>query len=174
MQLHRSLFGPARSVAPAIMLAMIAVTGPCSSGPAHPMGDQPTGAYEIEVSVDRDEFVPITIGAEGEGCERFSADEDAERTCLIARLLNPLTIGGEAYGDLNERHTPALDALIWRARSNADPTICERGGLEGELLGECNRAAQASDYEYVSGNVRVRVPIGGASPVSSPGSLRLK
>lgn len=132
------------------------------------MGVNPTGGYEIEVSQDGGEFLVTTIGAGGEGCEPFSGDEDAERTCLIARLLNPWTIGGEAYGELNDRHTPALDALIWRARADADPSVCARGGLTGPFLQECERDALANGYGYATGNFRVRVPIGGAQPSASP------
>jgi hypothetical protein len=150
------------------LLVAFGAIGPCSSGPAHPMGTTPTGAYSIEISTADSEFVPVTIGAEGEGCEPFSADGDAERTCLISRLLNPWTIGGEAYGELNEVRTPAVDALIWRARANADPSVCAEGGLAGAFLAECERDAVAVDYEYATGNMRVRVPIGGAVPSTSP------
>lgn len=155
-------------MAPSILLAVAAVTGPCSSGPTHPMGVNPTGGYAIEVAQDGGDFAPATIGSQGEGCERFSDYEGAERTCLIAKELNPRTIGGEAYGELNDRHTPALDALIWRARANADASVCGRGGLTGAFLLECEREAIASDYEYSAGSFRVRVPIGGAQPSPSP------
>lgn len=109
-------------------------------------------------------FRSVTIGAQGEGCEVFLPDADANRTCLIATNVIPSIIGGEAYGDLNVRHTPALDALIWRARADGDASVCERGGLDAGFLDLCERAAQAGEYEYEAGDVRVRVPIGGAEP----------
>jgi hypothetical protein len=132
------------------------------------MGTNPVGGYLIEVSTAGGDFVSVTIGAEGEGCERFSADEDAERTCYIATSLIPTLIGGEAYGELNQVRTPAVDALVWRARANADPSVCAEGGLTGAFLAECERDAVAVDYEYATGNMRVRVPIGGAVPPPTP------
>lgn len=150
-----------------VSIALAVLAAACSG--YHPVGiTNPTTGYSIEVSTGGDEFVPVTIDAEGEGCERFSADEGAERTCLIARLLNPWTIGGEAYGELNDRQTPALDALVWRARADADASVCARGGLSGPFLQECERDAIADDYEYAIGNFRVRVLIGGAQPSPSP------
>lgn len=111
----------------------------------------------------------MTISAAGDGCTELST-EDAQRTCFVATNLIATLIGGEAYGELNDRHTPAFDALVWRARADADPATCARGGLVGPLLVECELAAQADDYEYQSGNVRVRVPIGGALPDAAPGA----
>ena len=108
------------------------------------------------------------IGSEGEGCERFAGHEDSERVCYITTNLIPTLIGGEAYGELNTRRTPAVDALVWRARPNADGSICARGGLTGAFLAECERDAVAEDYEYVANPFRVRVPIGGAQPSPSP------
>lgn len=156
-----------RWMAPSILLAVAAVTGPCSSGPAHPMGVNPTGAYQIEISVSGGPFVSRLIGFEGAGCEPFANDEEADRTCRIAISLIPSHIGGEAYGELNDRHTPALDALIWRARANADASVCAQGGLTGAFLQECERDAVADEYEYATGNMLVRVPIGGAQPSPS-------
>ncbi len=158
----------ARSIAPSILFALVAVTGPCSSGKAGPEPN-PTGAYEIELSVGGGNFVPATIGSDGEGCERFLGDDDAERTCYIATNLIPTLIGGEAYSELNDRRTPALDAIAWRARANADPNVCAAGGLTGPFLGECQRDAVSDDYEYTTGSMRVRVPIGGAHPSPLPG-----
>lgn len=157
-----------RAFGSVLLLTLIAVTGPCGSTRRAGPQPNPTGAYAIEVSVNGGDFRPVSIGPDGEGCERFSGFEDAERTCLIARLLNPWTIGGEAYGELNDRHTPALDALIWRARANADASVCARGGLTGAFLHECEQDAVADDYEYVSAPFRVRVLIGRAMPSASP------
>ena len=104
-----------RSVSPFALLIVIAVTGPCSAQREGPRPN-PTSGYAIEVSADGGPFVSHSIGPDGEGCELFTGHEDAERTCYIAKEIIPTKIGGEAYGELNDRRTPALDALIWRAR----------------------------------------------------------
>lgn len=157
-----------RWIAPSLLFLVVGVTGPCSTGQQNRPERNPVGGYTIEVSAAGGEFVTTTIGPDGEGCERFSGSEDAERTCFISKLLNPWSIGGEAYGELNDRHTPALDALIWRARANADASVCAAGGLTGPFLQECERDAVADDYEYSAGTFRVRVPIGGAQPAPAP------
>lgn len=143
----------------------ISVTGelPSSPGPAHPEPN-PRGAYVIELSSAGSAFTPITVGAEGAGCERLLADADANRICLIANNLNPLIIGAEAYGALNDAPSPAFHALVWRARADADPLVCGRGGLEGELLDRCLAEAQAADYTYAAGQIQIKVRIGGAAP----------
>lgn len=135
-------------------------------GPFHP-GRNPVGGYTIEVSLAGDEFVGVVAGAEGNGCERLGPNNDADRTCRIATALLPSLIGGEAYGELNTRHTPAFDALVWRARADADKTVCGRGGLEVDFLARCESDAIQIDYEYTRSDLRVRVPIGGAIPSSS-------
>lgn len=153
--------------APLLLIAVTAVTGPCSAPRDGPRAN-PTSGYAIEVSESGGPFVSHSIGADGQGCEMFAGFQDAERTCYIAKEVIPTKIGGEAYGELNARRTPALDALIWRARAEADPTICAAGGLLGPFLAECERHAVADDYEYLAGSMRIRVPIGGAGPVTSP------
>lgn len=132
-------------------------------GPQHPDANPVTG-YLIEVARNTNTFTPVGIMADGQGCDIFS-NEDANRTCRIATSVIPSAIGGEAYGELNFRHTPAFDALVWRARADADTTVCARGGLEGDFLRTCESDAVLASYEYKSGDIRVRVPIGGADPV---------
>lgn len=155
-----------RSFAPLTVLIVIAATGPCSSQQAVPRPN-PTSGYAIEISSNGGAFEAVEIGNEGEGCERFAGHEDAERICHISTNVIPTIIGGEAYGELNDRRTPALDALIWRARADADPAVCAAGGLEGAFLSECEEQALAPDYQYVVADMRVRVPIGGAGPVQT-------
>jgi hypothetical protein len=77
----------------------------------------------------------------------------------------------EKYDKLNEQRTPALDALIWKARADGDVSVCERGGLASAFLEECERAASATDYEYEGETVRVRVPIGGPEPIPTRRTL---
>ncbi len=164
-QRPRSLVPAAtRWIAPSVLLVVIGVTGPCSSGGQQHPEVSPTGAYQIELSLNGGDFRPVTIGPDGQGCPQFSSVEDAERTCFIAKELIPNKIGGEAYGELNDRLTPAFDALVWRARADADVSVCERGGLEGAFLADCTQAAQDPSYVYERGAFRVRVPIGGAVP----------
>ena len=158
--------GVTRWIAPSLLLVVVAVTGPCGSSRNEGPRPNPTGAYAIEVSLNRGEFRPVTIGPDGEGCPQFSSVEDTERTCFITKLLNPWTIGGEAYGELNDERTPAFDALVWRARADADVSVCQRGGLTGAFLADCISAARDPDYVYERGPFRVRVPIGGAVPPS--------
>jgi hypothetical protein len=120
----------------------------------------------IEVAVGSDQFQQVTIDKEGDGCDVLEGYDDPYRTCLIAINLIPSIIGGEAYGRLNEKRTPALDALVWRARADDDVTVCERGGLEGAMLEVCRAEAVDPGYMYQHGDVRVRVPLGGAAAES--------
>lgn len=131
------------------------------------MGTNPVGGYAIELSESGGQFVGVAISQEGGGCERLVPNADADRTCRIATSLVPTLIASEAYGELNARRTPALDAMVWRARANADPTVCQRGGLSGAFLTECEAHATAADYEYTGPGIRIHVPIGGAIPASS-------
>jgi len=122
----------------------------------------PVGGYVIELSMGGAPFDRFPIGAEGSNCERLR-DPEANRTCLIATNLIPSVIGGEAYGELNTRRTPAFDALVWRGRANADATVCARGGLENEYLADCERLVADESYTYTRDQARVHVPIGGAT-----------
>ena len=143
-----------------VSVPMVAGCGPPRSLPQ----PNPVRGYQLEISGPDGRFQAIQIGPQGEGCEVFVPDHDLNRICLIATNDNPTVIGGEAYGALNDRHTVALDALIWRARSLPDVSVCARGGLQAEFLAMCEQAAQAADYDYQGRSVRVRVPIGGAEP----------
>lgn len=146
----------------AVTTTLVACWGPGYRG-AVP-ATNPVAGYIIEVSRASGQFEEIEIDQEGSQCARLLPITIADRTCRIATLLNPWTIGGEAYGELNVRRTPALDALIWRARANADPTVCAQGGLEGDFLAECEAASRDPDYLYESVDLRIRVPFGGALP----------
>jgi hypothetical protein len=133
------------------------------SGPMQP-DPNPLSGYQIEVALDGSSFSPVRIGADGAGCEIFS-DDDANRTCLIAINTIPSIIGGEAFGELNFKHTPAFDALVWRSIVENDITVCARGGLEDDFLRRCEMEAANEDYEYEVGPVRVHVVTGSADPV---------
>lgn len=98
----------------------------------------------------------------------MQSNYDAYRTCLIAAHVNPNVLaGGEDGSDLNIRHTPAFDALVWKARADNDVTVCKRGGLERDFLVRCENEARVNGYECNADGIRVRVPIGGAEPTST-------
>lgn len=147
-------------------LAVVVVSGLSgtqlgSPGPAHPQPN-PVGGYAMELSTGGGDFVTISVGADGGGCERVPADADANRICLIATNLSPPIIGAEAYGALNAAPSPAFHALVWRARASADSSVCARGGLEGTLLDRCLAESQAADYVYTNGQLAIKIPIAGA------------
>src|SRR5688572_10672536 len=103
----------------ATSVVVIAVISGCfgmSRGHAEP---NRVRGYRIELSLAGGRFEVVTIGANGEGCEVMQSNYDAYRTCLIATPVIPSVIaGGEDGSDLNIRHTPALDALVWKARAD--------------------------------------------------------
>ena len=147
------------------VIAAAVISGCFGMNRGHPEPN-PVRGYRLEISEGDARFRPLSVGAQGEGCEVLLPDADANRTCLIATNVIATLIGGEADGDLNEQRTPALDALIWKARSDGDVSVCQRGGLANGFLEECERAASSTDYEYEGDEVRVRVPIGGAESLA--------
>lgn len=152
----------------ATSVVVIAVISGCfGMNRGHPEPNRVRG-YRIELSLAGGRFEVVTIGANGEGCEVMQSNYDAYRTCLIATQVNPgVLAGGEDGDDLNIRHTPAFDALVWKARADNDVTVCERGGLERDFLIRCENEARAGGYEYAAEDIKVRVPIGGAEPSST-------
>lgn len=155
---------------PFLFAGAVAVAGCWPPGPAFPDGTNPVGGYQLEVSVAGSAFSNVAVESDGTGCGVLSQVNDAYRTCLVATNLIPTLIGGEAYGELNDRHTPAYDALVWRARANGDPSVCQQGGLEANFLANCRREATDLSYEYRAAGLKVRVPIGGALPTPPPPS----
>jgi hypothetical protein len=151
-------------VADLVRSAFLAATAPQQT--SRP-GPNPLGAFAIELSQGGGAFEPLTITTSGVECQRFEALVDLESTCFGATNLIPSIIGGGAQGNLNQGHTPEYDALVWRARANGDPQVCDKGGLLGALLSQCRTDATRADYALSAGNFVIRVPIGGAFP--SPG-----
>lgn len=143
-----------------------AISGCFGMNRGHPEPNRVRG-YLLEIAPSTAPFRQVSIGAQGEGCDVLLPDTDAYRTCLIATQVIPTLIPGEDYDQLNELRTPALDALIWKARSDGDVSVCQRGGLANVFLEECEQAAGAVDYEYEGDMVRIRVPIGGAQPTAT-------
>lgn len=151
-------------VAAVVVRQFLGTNGPVEPNrPSTRPDTNPTGGYSLDVSIDNGPFGPVTIGSAGENCENLEMVADAYRTCLVATNLVPSIIGGEAYGQLNFTHTPAHDALVWRARADNDSGVCSQGGLEGVFLADCLEAALDPSYEYTAANLRIKVPIGGAS-----------
>jgi hypothetical protein len=123
----------------------------------------PMRGYRLEIAHDNGTFRPLNVGAQGEGCEVFLPDADANRTCLNATTVHPGVIGS----DESVITRPTLDAMIWKARADADVSLCGRGRLPDTMVDDCESAASADDYEYQGEVLRVRVPIGGAEPTST-------
>jgi hypothetical protein len=157
-------------VVTAIVTILVTSPRPLFPGPQGPFRPEanPVGGYLLELSLRGNSYKSVSIGSQGDGCELLLPDSDANRTCLIATNLIPSLIGGEAYGQLNLVHTPAFDALVWRARANGDSGVCQRGGLEDDFLADCLRQALDIAYEYAGKGMVVRIPIGGALPSQSP------
>ncbi len=149
------------------VIAAAVISGCFGMNRGHPEPNRVRG-YGIELSLAGGPFEVVMIGANGEGCDVMQSNYDAYRTCLIAAQVNPSVLaGGEDGSDLNIRHTPAFDALVWKARADNDVTVCERGGLERDFLVRCENEARANGYLYNADGIRVRVPIGGAEPTST-------
>lgn len=113
--------------------------------------------YEIDIATADGTFTAVTIGSDGSGCDRLIASERLYTACLVAINLDPRVIGASALGSLNSERTPALDALVWRARLGGDPAVCREGGLIGAFLAECKRLASADSYEVRDGALVARV-----------------
>jgi hypothetical protein len=128
----------------------------------------PLGAFAIEVSESGGAFRQVLITPEATECSQFRTVADLYTTCVTAPNLIPSIIGGGAQGKLNQGHTPEYDALVWRARANGDPQVCDKGGLLAALLTQCHDDAIRPDYSLSAGRFVVRVLIGGAIP--SPGA----
>jgi hypothetical protein len=79
--------------------------------------------------------------------------------CVLATNIDGGVIAGEAFGRLNDEDTPALEAIIWRARLNADRAFCEHAGLLGERLDRCHAAVDAEVYRVTDGPLTVVIPL---------------
>lgn len=130
----------------------------------------PLGAFTIEVSEGGAAFRKVLIEPEAPECQPFRSLPDLYTTCVTAPNLIPSVIGGAAQGKLNQGHTPEYDALVWRARANGDPDVCDKGGLLDPLLTQCHHDATRPDYSLSAGSFVVMVPIVGAIP--SPSGTR--
>lgn len=121
----------------------------------------PTAAYELDFGPDGGVAVRVAIASDGAGCDRLRASERLYTACLVAVNLDARLIGASALGRLNSERTPALDALVWRARLDGDASVCAKGGLSGDFLAECEQLATAEQYEVRDGGLVVRIPRAG-------------
>ncbi len=120
--------------------------------------ENPTAAYELEISSEGGIAARVAIGADGAGCDRLMASERLYTACLVAVNLDARLIGASALGRLNSERMPALDALVWRARLDGDASVCAKGGLSGDFLVECEQLAMADEYEVRDSGLVVHVP----------------
>ena len=118
----------------------------------------PVAGFELLVQRDGQPAETLVISADGAGCD--SLGDLLSTVCRQAPNLLPSVIGGEAFGSLNEKDTPAFTALIWRARIDGDITVCERGGLLSPRLERCQEAAQDPNYVVRGEGLTVSVPLG--------------
>lgn len=128
----------------------------------------PTSPDELCRNGRSSAFRTIIADVDGNNCGILESVPDAYRTCLLATNLNLSRSGGEAYGELNSRRTPAYDVLVWRARANGDAGVYGAGGLEGAFRETCEGAVADPGYLYSAGSFRVRVSVGRAVPSVLP------
>ncbi|MCI0344020.1 MAG: hypothetical protein L0221_01070 [Chloroflexi bacterium] len=151
---------------------------------------RPTGAitedYVLEYAYGAEPFARLTVDKDAAACLTLRSIELADRShgvtgtasplptdpepilyvaCVLATNIDARFIAGEAFGRLNEVDTPALEAIIWRARLDADRTVCENAGLLGERLHRCRAAVDADDYRVSDGPLTVVIaPQASAAP----------
>jgi hypothetical protein len=102
----------------------------------------------------------VMVDVEAAACDRLKPSQYLLVACTLALNVDPRFIAGEAFGGINNDDTPSYEAVIWRARLESDPTICEQGGLLGERLTTCREVASSPDPHVVTRD-GVTVTIGG-------------
>lgn len=117
-----------------------------------------TSGYQVML-LSSSGVIPLDISASGAGCERLAGSLLLESVCGLAVKTDPPRIGGAAFGDLNNRITPAYHALVWRARLGAGPDACSQGGLTGSFLEQCRRDAVDPTYSLTDTGLTVQVPL---------------
>ncbi len=139
-------------------LALVGVRDLLGSSPQHRPSISPTSSYELDWQRrGATQFHRVQIAPDGSGCEPLHSSETLYRACVLAVNLDPAVIAGEAFGQINIAPTPSLEALIWRAMLSDDPTVCNRGGLEGSVLEVCTDAFRAGQRVASDQGVTVRI-----------------
>lgn len=80
--------------------------------------------------------------------------------CILATNIDGQMIAGEAFGQLNEVDTNAMEAIFWRARLDGDASVCEHAGLLAVRLDRCHAAVAAEEYRVTDGRLTVVIPRG--------------
>lgn len=124
----------------------------CRGGPT----PNPTAGFDVTIHQSGATHM-VSIGADGTGCQSLGS---LEAVCRLAVNQSPPVIGGAAFGRLNDQDTASFEALVWRARLDADPTVCERGGLLEPRLSTCHARAVDREYRSSAEAFEVEVPIG--------------
>ncbi len=135
-----------------------------------------TEAYVLEYARGAEPLASLSVDRDAMACQALRAIEVAERSpaghgllsplptepepplyvaCVLATNIDGSVIAGEAFGRLNDEDTPALEAIMWRARLNADPAFCDDAGLLGERLDRCHAAVNAEVYRVTDGPLTV-------------------
>lgn len=153
--------GAGLALAAAVYLAASSFFTAISTPPSRVPPVTPTAGYELEIVAEGGVASRVAIGADGNGCDRLVDSERLYTACLVAVNLDPRIIGASALGRLNSERTPALDALVWRARLDGDASVCAEGGLTGDFLAECERLSADDGYEVRDRGLVVRVPPAG-------------
>jgi len=138
-----------------------------------------TESYVLEYARGSDTPIRLTIDKDAAACLVLRAIELGSRSpspagstsplptepeptlyvaCILATNIDGTVIAGEAFGRLNDEDTPALEAIIWRARLDADRIFCENAGLLGDRLEQCHAAVDADVYRVTDGDLTVVVP----------------
>ena len=92
----------------------------------------------------------LTVDLEGAACRKLKPSDYLLSACTLALNKDPAFIAGDAAGDLNNTDTPSYEAILWRAKLDADPTVCDRGGLLEERLANCHAVAASTTPHEVS------------------------
>jgi hypothetical protein len=153
-----------------------------------------TEAYVLEFARGEEQLQSLTVDKDATACLALRAIEVADRSparhgilsplptepepvlyvaCVLATNIDGRVIAGEAFGRLNDEDTPALEAIMWRARLNADRAFCEDAGLLGERLDRCHAAVDAEVYRVTDGPLTVVIAPSPGIPARETGRLAL-
>ncbi len=125
---------------------------------ARPLFSMSRQAYTIEVIHSDGTTEHLDVNADGRACARLGTSQQLSEACRLALNIDPNVIAAAALGQLNHVDTPALLALILRARMSNDSAICEKGGLEGLRLARCHEAVVGGSPTFSDSGVTIRIP----------------
>ncbi len=138
------------------IMSVMSVVNP-DYGAARPTPAQ-LAAFGIQYSVGSDVTLSsLEVGTDGTACNALGKSQFLKRACVLALNIDPAFIAGEAFGRLNSEDTSAYEAILWRARLDSDPSICDRGGLLEARLERCRSIAADGPYSRTADGVTVVV-----------------